>query len=251
MPLHHHHHHQPNNSSLRYVYRALFHEQVWCSFVIKIDGFLFWQRCRLQPVMHGGLRTSADGTHSRPISVNGSFCLTRNGRLRVGTTRSTRTFRTGCWWKTKVLRITACDHSRRTPRRLARQVNRVSFMDQFHQGHRSDQLCLRPSTFAVSTDTTPGEPFCHFSCPKAPRREAHFWAFEFLHRDRSSRSRTVPRALQCVHILWYANQTFFISYLAKTPSPLRWEYGFKIISESTDDPLLKQPTQFRRFICWR
>ena len=71
--------------------------------------------------------------------------------------------------------------------------------------------------------TTTAEPF-NFSClkVKAPLREGQFWA----RVDRSSRSRRArrdswrPRALQCMHIIWYANQTFSNSYLAKTPSPL-------------------------------
>ena len=124
------------------------------------------------------------------------------------------------WWlKTIiVLRIAACD---------GEHPDGSSAASKGSKGHPSVpvQLRLRPSTFAVATDmhTTTAEPF-NFSClkVKAPLREGQFWA----RVDRSSRSRRArrdswrPRALQCMHILSYANQTFSNSYLAKTPSPL-------------------------------
>ena len=63
------------------------------------------------------------------IFVKGSFRrahLTHDGRRWVGTTRGTRAFRNGRWWKSKVLRIIACERARWTPscRPLARRFDR-------------------------------------------------------------------------------------------------------------------------------
>ena len=170
--------------------------------------------------MHGEPRTSADGTRSRPCPSTARFAWRVTDSCESARHEAQELSKLAVDEKLKVLRITACENSRRTPRRLVRRVDRLSFRGPFPQGHPSVQLCLRPSIFAVPTDTTLGEPFCHFSCPKAPLRKAHFWVFEFLrYRDRSSRSRTLPRTLQCMHTLWNANQTFFILCLAKTSPP--------------------------------
>ena len=168
-------------------------------------------------VMHSGLRPHFARIHV-DLRQQGFFSLAarlaRDGHLWVDTT----------WMrelselvKTIIVLRIACE---------GEHLDGSSVASKGSKGHPSApvQLRLRPSTFAVATDTTTGEPeVLLFSClkVKAPLREAQFWA----RVDRSSRNRTCPSWLVtaprylCMHILWYANQTFSNSYLAKTPSP--------------------------------
>ena len=123
-----------------------------------------------------------------------------------------------------VLRIAACE---------GEHPDGSSVASKGSKGHPSApvQLRLRPSTFAVATDTTTGEPF-YFSLPKSKSSSSRSSVLSacrsiFTKQNVPVVTRDGPRALQCMHILWYANQTFSNSYLAKTLSPFRREYGFK------------------------
>ena len=123
------------------------------------------------------------------------------------------------WWlKTIiVLRIAACEGEHPDGSYVASKGS---------QGHPSApvQLRLRPSTFAVATDTTtPGEPF-NFFLPKSKSSSSRS---SVLSECGSITKQNVPVVTRdgpahynvCTYF-WYANQTFSNSYLAKTPSPL-------------------------------
>ena len=142
------------------------------------------------------------------------------------------------WWlKTIiVLRIAACE---------GEHPDGSSVPSKGSQGHPSApvQLRLRPSTYAVATDITTGEPF-NFYClkVKAPLREAQFCA----RVDRSSQSRTCPSCMTRDGPAHYNVCTYFgmpiklflIRVWPRPLPPFRREYGFKKISKITDDPLL-------------
>ena len=115
-----------------------------------------------------------------------------------------------------VLRIAACE---------GEHPDGSSVASKGSKGHSSApvQLRLRPSTFAVATDTTTGEPF-NFFLPKSKSSSSRSSVLSACRSILTKQNVPVVtrdgRALQCMHILWYANQTFSNSYLAKTPSPL-------------------------------
>ena len=152
-PLHHNHH--PDNSSLRSVYRTLSPRTPAMLFVTDDQQRRVfcrerrpWQSCTV-----GGGRTSHAFT-----SISVSKCLFR-WRLAWRVTDVCETTQHECenfpnWWlKTIiVLRIAACE---------GEHPDGSSVASKGSKGHPSApvQLRLRPSTFAVATDTTTGEPF--------------------------------------------------------------------------------------------
>ena len=94
------------------------------------------------------------------------------------------------------------------------------------------QRRLHPSTFVVPTDTILGDLFWWFFLPKiTSTRSSLSSTWLFTCRSIFARQKVVsslPRALLCMHIFWYANQTFSISHLAKTPPlPFVWNTDLK------------------------
>ena len=159
------------------------------------------------------------------IFVNGSFHwahLTSDGHLWVGTTRSTRTFRTGGWWKSGVLRITACEAS--TDRETPRPSRRSGCVQGSISPRTSHVRSALPASF-------------HFCC--AHRYYSwwtfsHFLAQTHLYAKLTSEHLSFSiieiylyeaeywRALQswqCIRILWYANKTFSFRFWPRPPPP--------------------------------
>ena len=139
------------------------------------------------------------------------------------------------WWlKTIiVLRIAACE---------GEHPDGSSVASKGSKGHPSPpvQLRLRPSTFAVATDTSTGEPFNFFllKSKSSSSRSSVLSACRstFTKQNVPVVTRDGPAHYNVCTYFGMPIKLFLIRIWPRPPPPFRREYGFKKISKITDDP---------------